>query len=94
MKKIRKRVIVSLCALSLVVLCIRFFGAEILTSTAASQMSKGKYGSAAKSADAALFLEPENREARLVYIKALTNLPPSVSVQKAVFDFTQSKHFD
>ena len=94
MKKIRKRVIVSLCALSLVVLCIRFFGAEILTSTAASQMSKGKYGSAAKSADAALFLEPENREARLVYIKALTNLPPSVSVQKAIFDFTQSKHFD
>lgn len=94
MAKIRKRFIIPLSITLVLVLGIKFFGAEVLTSIATADVHKKNYKNAEKMADAALYLEPDNEDARLAYIKAVTELPPSFDIQKAIFDFTQSKHND
>lgn len=94
MAKIRKRFIIPLSCALVLVFGIRFFGAEIFTAIATTDLNKEHYKSAVKFADAALYLEPENRDARLVYIKSLTKMAPSYANQKAIFDFTRSKQND
>lgn len=94
MAKVRKRFIIPLSCALVFVLGVKFFGAEALTSLACSDIAKKNYKQAAKLADAALYLEPENAQARLAYVKSLAGLPPSCAVQKAMFDFTQSKYKD
>lgn len=94
MAKIRKRFIIPLLCALIFLLGMKFFGAEVFTSLAVNNLEKKNYKGAVKLADTALYLEPENREARLAYIKALLGLPPSYATQKAIFDFTQSNQND
>lgn len=94
MAKIRKRFIIPLCCALIFVLGLRFFGAELFTLLALKYLDNNNYKSAYKLAKNAVFLEPDNKASRLVYIRALCGLPPSFSVQKEIFEFTLSKYKD